>query len=188
MHRLSLLVLAALGCTHAPVAEPAAPAWSLLRATPGTEELQIRSDVHMRRATVTAATVHGPDLELRRAEGKLEGTTYYRRAVEMKLRGEEILGQVGAEDWDLRLSRDGSETRATGVIAGSPSTFWMSPARIRGSLGTCSFDLVWSTGLYAGSRTCGLTSDNIALQIPPALSSWSDPEVAALLTILVQRE
>ncbi|HTS81472.1 MAG TPA: hypothetical protein VMH40_12795 [Myxococcaceae bacterium] len=187
MRRLCLSLLVVAGCAHAPV-ESAAPSWTLLRATEGSDEIQLRSDVHMRRATVTAEKVHGPDLELRRAEGKLDGTTYYRRPVELQLRGESIVGQVGAEDWDLRVSPDGSETRVTGVIAGNPSTFWMSPARVRGALGTCTFDLVWSTGLYAGSRTCGLTSDNIALQVPAALSSWSSPEVAALLGILAQRE
>ncbi len=180
-------MLVAIGCAHAPV-ESAAPGWTLLNATPGSEELQVRSDVHMRRATVTGAAVRGPDLDLQRADGKLQGTTYIRRPVELQQRGNEIIGQVGSDDWDLRLSQDGAEMRVTGLIGGRPSTFWMSPKRIRGAVGMCLFDLVWSTGLYAGARTCGVASDNIALQFPAALAAWSDPQVAALFGILVQRE
>jgi len=181
------VALVALGCAHAPV-ESAAPGWTLLNATAGSEELQLRSDVHMRRATATGAGVRGPDLDLRRAEGKLEGTTYIRRPVELQQRGNEIVGQVGAEDWDLRLSQDGTEMRVTGLVAGKPTTFWMSPARIRGAVGMCVFDFVWSTGLYSGARTCGVASDNVAMQFPAVLATWSDAQVAALFGIVVQRE
>jgi len=187
MRRALAVVLLGLGCAHAPV-ESAAPGWTLLNATPGSEEIQVRSDVHMRRATVTAAAVRGPDLDLQRADGKLQGTTYIRRPVELRQQGSEIIGQVGSDDWDLRLSQDGTEMRVTGLIGGRPSTFWMSPNRIRGSVGMCVFDLVWSTGLYSGARTCGVASDNVALQFPAVLSGWGDPQVAALFGILVQRE
>ncbi len=188
MRRVLFVVLAVAGCSHAPVAEPAAPGWKLLSASPGTEEIQVRSDIHMRRATVTATAVRGPDLDLRRTDGSLEGTSYLRRGVELRQQGSEILGQVGAEDWGLRLSPDGTETRVTGVVAGKASTFWLSPARIRGAVGMCSFDLVWSASVYSGGRTCGPASDNIVIQIPAALSSWTDPQVAALLGVLLQRE
>ncbi|HUM10682.1 MAG TPA: hypothetical protein VLT82_07035 [Myxococcaceae bacterium] len=187
MRRWSLLVLALAGCAHAPPAESAAPGWKLLNATSGTDEMQVRSDTRLRRATVTDAAARGPDLDLKRVEGKLQGTTRIEYPVELTVKGMTITGRVAGDSWDLRLEQDGTEMRATGLVAGEPSTFWLSPARIRGSMGSCRFDVVWSAANYAGSRTCGPTSDVVQLQFPASLGTWSDPEVAALLAIITQR-
>jgi len=187
MRRLSVLAVVLVGCAHAPPVDSAAPAWTLLNATPGTDEIQIRSDTRLRRATVTDAAARGPDLDLKRVPGKLQGTTYVERPVDLQVKGTAITGRVAGDSWDLTLDKDGSEVRATGLVAGQPSTFWLSPARIRGSVGPCRFDLVWSAGNYAGGRTCGPAGDVVQVQFPAALASWSDPEVAAVLAILVQR-
>jgi hypothetical protein len=185
-HAVSLVLLA-LGCAHAPPVESAVPGWKLLSATPGTDELQTRSDTNLRRATVTDAGARGPDLDLKRVAGRLEGTTRIEQTVDMQQHGNQITGRVAGDSWDLTLEPDGSEMRATGVIAGQLSTVWLSPSRIRGSMGPCRFDLLWSSGNYAGGRTCGPQSDVVQVQFPAALASWSDPEVAALLAIFVQR-
>jgi hypothetical protein len=47
--------------------------------------------------------------------------------------------------------------------------------------------MVWSAANYAGSRTCGPVDEVVQLLIPAPLATWSDPEVAALLAIMVQR-
>ncbi len=179
-----LLVLA--GCAHAPV-ESAAPGWKLLAASPETEEIQVQTGSHLRRATVTEAGARGPFLDLHRVPGKLQGTSSVDRPIALEQKGNEMVGRVAGDAFDLTLTPDGEETRATGMVNGMPSTFWMSPARIRGSVGECRFDLVWGAGRYTGGRTCGPMSDTVSVLLPVALSSWSDPEAAALLAIMVQR-
>ncbi|MGZ6028115.1 MAG: hypothetical protein ACXWK5_01750 [Myxococcaceae bacterium] len=181
------VVLLVVACAHTPPVESAAPGWKLLNATAGTDELQIRGEQGLRRAAVTDTSVRGPVLDLKRVPGKLQGTSYGDRPVDMQQRGNGIAGRVGSDSWDLTLEQDGNEMRATGQIGGHPSTFWMSPPKIRGGVGPCTFELVWSAGNYAGTRSCGPDSDVIQLQFPAVLASWSDPEVAALLAIFVQR-
>jgi hypothetical protein len=182
------VVLLVVACAHQAPVESAAPGWKLLNATGGTDELQIRGEQGLRRAAVTDSAVRGPVLDLKRTPGKLQGTTYGDRPVDMQQKGNTILGRVGTDSWDLTLEQDGNEMRATGQIAGRPSTFWMSPPKIRGGVGVCTFELVWSAGNYAGTRTCGPAGEVIQLQFPAVLASWSDPEVAALLAIFVQRD
>jgi hypothetical protein len=184
MRRAMLVVVLALGCAHAPV-ESAAPGWKLLSATPGTDQIQFRSDVRLRWATVTDTSARGPDLDLRRTPGKIEGTTFVERLVELTEKGNEMLGRVAGDDFGLTLREDGDEMRATGVVGGMQTTFWLSPALIRGSIGPCSFQLGWSGGSYLGGRQCGPRSDTISLQNPAGLARSSDPEVASLLAILV---
>jgi len=180
------VALMAVACASVPPVESAAPAWKLLNASPGADELQIRGET-LRRATVTDTSARGPNLNLRRVPGHLQGTTRTDTPVDLQQRGNGIAGRVGTDSWDLTLEPDGAEVRATGLVGGLPSTFWMSPPRIRGSMGPCRFDLVWTAGNYAGTRSCGPQGDVLQLQLPASLASWSDPEVAALLAIFVQR-
>jgi hypothetical protein len=184
MRRVMLMVVLALGCAHTPV-ESAAPAWKLLSATPGTDQIQFRSDVRLRWAVVTDASVKGPDLDLQRSPGKIQGSTYVERQVDLNQKGEEMLGRASGDDFDLLLRPDGKEMRVSGVVGGMQTTFWLSPALIRGSVGPCSFQLSWASGSYAGGRQCGPRNDTISLQFPADLARWSDPEVASLLVILV---
>lgn len=184
MRRAMLMVVLALGCAHTPV-ESAAPAWKLLSATPGTDQIQFRSDVRLRYATVTDASARGPDLDLRRTPGKIQGTTYIERPVDLNQKGDEMLGRAAGDDFDLILRPDGEEMRVSGVVGGMQTTFWLTPALIRGSIGPCSFQLSWTSGSYVGGRQCGPRSDTISLQFPASLAGWSNPEVASLLVIFV---
>ncbi|HZJ54973.1 MAG TPA: hypothetical protein VFD38_12605 [Myxococcaceae bacterium] len=187
MRRLSLLVVVLAGCASAPVPS-AAPGWKLLSATPDTNELQFQTDDNLNRATVTDSAARGPFLDLKRAGGKLQGTVRVDQPVELEAKGNQIQGRVSGDSFDLTLMPDGAETRATGLTRGMPSTFWMSPQRIRGNVGECRFDLVWGAGRYTGGRTCGPKGETVSVLVPASLASWSDPEVAALLAILAPRQ
>jgi hypothetical protein len=108
--------------------------------------------------------------------------------VDLQVKGNEIVGSFARDSYGLTLVPDGTETRATGLIRGQPATFWMSPKSVRGTVGECRFDFVWGAGRYSGARTCGpLGQENVTLLVPAALASWSDPEAAALLTLVVSR-
>jgi hypothetical protein len=104
--------------------------------------------------------------------------------VDLAVNGTQIRGRVAGDAFDLTLTADGDETRATGLTRGMPSTFWLSPRRIRGTIGECRFDLIWGAGNYTGGRTCGARSETVTWRIPAALATWSESEVAALLVIL----
>jgi len=167
----------------------AAPSWKLLSATPDVTEIQFQTTDNLNRATVTDAGARGPFVDLKRGSGTLQGTVRVDWPVDLQLKGKEIVGRFAGDAFDLTLMPDGEETRATGFIRGDPTTFWLSPKRIRGSVGQCRFDLVWGSGRYTGSRTCGpLGEESISLLVPAALASWSDPEVAALLAMMTPRQ
>ena len=181
---VSLLVLA--GCATAPVPS-AAPQWKLLSATPDVTEIQVQTSDSLNRATVTDAGARGPFLNLTRASGRLQGTLRVDQPVDVTVNGTEIQGRVAGDAFDLTLMPDGDETRATGLTRGMPSTFWLSPQRIRGNIGACRFDVIWGAGNYTGGRTCGARSETVTLRIPAALASWSEPEAAALLVMITIR-
>lgn len=184
MHRPWWAVLLLSGCATAPVPS-AVPTWTLLSATPDTEEIQIQGSQHLRRAKVTEAGARGPFLNVSRVPGKLQGTIGVDTPLSLQQNGTEVLGSVGSDAYDLTLMPDGEETRAQGQVAGLPTTFWMSPAKIRGSVGPCRFEFVWGSGRYTGGRTCGPQSDTVSVLLPAAMASWSDPEAAALLTLML---
>ena len=104
-----------------------------------------------------------------------------------------IQGVVGAvpvagDAFDLTLIPAEKEIRASGLTQGLPTTFFMSPKIIRGMIGECQFELVWGSGRYTGARNCGPSRDVVSLLVPAALSTWSDPEVAAMLVIISTRQ
>jgi len=189
MRRSSLLVVLLAGCAHAPV-ESAAPSWKLLSATPDITEIQFQTTDNLNRATVTEAGARGPFVDLKRGSGTITGTVRVDWPVDLQLKGgKEIAGRFGGDAFDLTVMPDGAEFRAQGFVRGEQTTFWMSPQRIRGSIGQCRFDLVWGAGRYTGSRTCGpLSEESVSLLVPTSLAGWSDPEVAALVAMMTPRQ
>ena len=187
MRRLCLSLLVLAGCASVTVPS-AAPAWKLLSASPDVTELQFQTDQNLNRATITASGAQGPFVDLKRTAGKLQGTVRVDTPVELQQKGSEIHGRVAGDAFDLTLIPDEQEIRATGLARGVPSTFWMSPPKVRGSIGECQFDLVWGAGRYSGTRTCGARSEVVSVLVPAALSTWSDPEVAAMLVLISTRQ
>ena len=188
MRRLLVsLVVVGMSCAHAPV-ETAAPDWKLLSATPNAEEIQFQTSDGMNRATVTHRGARGPFVDLERTSGALRGTVRSDWFVDLRDQGNEIGGRFARHSYALTLRSEGDETRATGLVRGQETTFWMSPRKIHGTVGECRFDLVWGAGRYSGSRTCGpLGQETVSMLVPAALATWSDPESAALLTMIVSR-
>jgi len=188
MRRTSLLVVLLAGCAHTPV-ESATPSWKLLSATPEITEIQFQTTDNLNRATVTDAGARGPFVDLKRGSGTITGTIRVDWPVELQLKGgKEIVGRFAGDTFELTVTPDGEEFRAQGFVRGDQTTFWMSPRRIRGSVGQCRFDLVWGAGRYTGSRTCGqLSEDSVSLLLPASLAAWSDPEVASLLAMITPR-
>lgn len=189
MRRSSLLVLLLAGCATTPVPS-AAPNWKLLSASPDVTEIQFQTTDNLNRATVTDAGARGPFVDLKRASGSITGTVRVDWPVELKLKeGKEMVGRFAGDAFDLTVMPDGEEFRVTGFVRGDPTTFWLSPKRMRGQVGSCRFDLVWLAGRYTGSRTCGpLSEESLSVLVPATLSSWSDPEAASLLAMMAPRQ
>ena len=100
-----------------------------------------------------------------------------------------MAGRFAGDAFDLTVMPDGQETRVTGFVRGQQTTFWLSPQKIRGSVGECRFDLAWGAARYTGQRSCGeVSQESVSLLIPAALASWSDPEVASLLALMMPRQ
>jgi len=192
MRRSSLLVLVLVlaGCATTPVPS-AAPGWKLLSASPDVTEIQFQTTDNLNRATVTDTGARGPFVNLTRDQGRITGTVRVDRPVELQLRegGREMVGRFAGDAFDLTVMPDGEEFRVQGFVRGDPTTFWLSPRRMRGNVGSCQFDLVWGAGRYTGSRTCGpLSQESLSVLVPAALASWSDPEVASLLAMMAPRQ
>ena len=145
MSRPALCLVLLAGCAHTPV-ESAAPSWKLLSATPDITEIQFQTTDTLNRATVTDSGARGPFVDLKRAAGRIQGTIRVDLPVDLQAKGNQITGRYAGDNYDLTLMPDGDETRATGLVRGQPSTVWLSPQKIRGTVGECRFDLVWRCG------------------------------------------
>lgn len=188
MRRPALWLVLLAGCAHTSV-ESTVPSWKLLSATPDITEIQFQTTDTLNRATVTDSGARGPFVDLKRAAGRIQGTIRVDLPVDLQAKGNQITGRYAGDNYDLTLMPDGAETRATGLVRGQPSTVWLSPQKIRGTVGECRLDLVWGAGRYTGLRTCGpMANETVSLLVPAALASWSDPEATALLTLLVPRQ
>jgi hypothetical protein len=139
---------------------------------------------------VTETGARGPFVNLQRGDGRITGTIRTSWPVELQMRdGREMIGRFASDAFDITVMPDGDEFRAQGFVRGDPTTFWLSPRRMRGQVGQCRFDLVWGAGRYTGSRTCGpLSEETLSVLVPAALATWSDPEVASLLAMMAPRQ
>lgn len=149
------------------------------------EELILRTPQTAISARVTPDAITGPAFQLFHSPSAIRGRAYD-RVVNLAISEEEVTGIVGSLPVRMRLERQGPEVTIRGTFAGRYIQLAWGPEKLTGTLGRCGYDLRFAHGAYAGERACGgLIERPVSLEVPEALASEGDLQVAATLALVL---
>jgi hypothetical protein len=140
-------------------------------------------------ALITANGVQGPDVNLGRYPAQ-NGTiawrgTSFRRDVNVTVSADGAEGIVSRSPFNLNVTPGPDGMVVNGLIGGAPSTVTISKSRINGAFGRCGYDIRFQGQAYVGPRNCGSNIIQVGLTLPTILTTWSDAEVATVLSLLL---
>jgi hypothetical protein len=186
LHRLVPLVPAVLlGCAELPTAPPP-PNWAFASATPSSgSELRMRSESSYIQVTIDGENIYGPNFNLKHAGTYIRGTGTGNTVIDVQLQGTHAVGNVKNAPFTIDMSPQGDGvTQVTGLFGGSISNFKISPNLFNGRVGVCNYEVNWTGSRYEGKVSCP-TIQQGSLELPVAMASWTDLEVATLLGIVL---
>jgi hypothetical protein len=140
-------------------------------------------------ALITPNGVQGPDVNLGRYPAQ-NGTiawrgTAFRHDVNLTVNADGADGVVSRGPFNLNVTPGPDGMVVNGLIGGAPSTVIISKSRINGAFGRCGYDLRFQGQAYVGPRTCGGNLIQVGLTLPTILTTWSDADVATVLSLLL---
>ena len=205
LHPVSLPLLLALGCAGAPPPAVPPPVWAFASASPAAgKALQMRSGTRYIQVSIDGDSIFGPVWNLSHGDTYIRGFGANHQGVQITLKGTHAEGNLlnAPLTVDLKPGENGV-TNVTGLFGGGTiSNFNISPTIFQGSLGTCSYDLKFNGTRYEGMSSCSgaitpqapvnspaaLSAGAItptSLDLPAAMASWTDLEVAVVLAIVI---
>lgn len=96
-----------------------------------------------------------------------------------------ISGVIGSARVDLTVERDGNKVSARGLIPGALSHFVVDESGMRGRISRCMYDLERTPAGFTGRRACGSTFENFTLELPDAMTRWTDAEIVAVFALFL---
>lgn len=105
--------------------------------------------------------------------------------VDLRVDSDRVSGAIGNGPVALRVIREDNTLAVRGVMPGRVSHFQIDPSGMRGTIGGCMYSLKREANGFAGRRRCSSTMHNFTLELPQAMASWSDAEVAAVLALFL---
>jgi hypothetical protein len=140
-------------------------------------------------ALITPTGVQGPDVNLGRYPSQNGSTawrgTAFRRDVNLTVTADGAEGVVNKNPFNLNVTPGPDGMVVNGLIGGAPSTVTISKSRINGAFGRCGYDLRFQGQAYVGPRNCGSNLIQVGVTLPTILTTWSDAEVATVLSLLL---
>jgi hypothetical protein len=137
-------------------------------------------------ALITPSGVQGAPVSLGRYDnGNALRGTVYGRDVNISVSNDMAEGLYGRSPFNLKLSWGEDGAQANGLVGGTISTFTFNKARINGNFGHCGYDVRFQGQGYVGQRSCGGSIQQVAVTLPPILTTWRDAEVATVLALLL---
>ena len=140
-------------------------------------------------ALITPTGVQAPDVNLGRypsQNGSIAWRgTAFRRDVNLTVTADGAEGLVSKSPLNLNVTPGPDGMVVNGLIGGAPSTVTISKSRINGAFGRCGYDLRFQGQAYVGPRNCGGNIIQVGLTLPTILTTWSDAEVATVLSLLL---
>jgi len=176
--RQALLAGLLLGCaTPAPTVP--APVWSLASASPAAgNDLRLRSGGRLLTVSFQGDQVVGPRVSFLHEPGVLRGA-----GLELRVRGDRVIGHTNTAPVTLELERSADAFHVRGSVGWKYVDFALSPKTLEGRFGNCWYQLTWDGNRYDGLGGCGGTW--AYLELPVALASWNDADVASVLALLL---
>jgi hypothetical protein len=185
--RIALPLALALGCAGTPPPPAAPPVWNFASASVSSgKELRMRSGERYIQVSIDGDSIYGPNWSLTHGGTFIRGFGAGRQDVQITLKGTHAEGQSlnNPLTVDMKPEENGA-TYITGLFAGSISQFSISPTIFAGKLGPCSYDLKFDGKRYEGMSSCNGLITPTSLDLPVALASRTDLEVAVVLAIVL---
>jgi hypothetical protein len=183
---LPLVPALSLACASLP-SSPPPTTWAFASATPSAgKELRMYAQGKYIQVSIEGEDIYGPNFSLKHGPNYIRGTGAAASVIDVQLQGTHAVGSVRSAPFTVDLKPDGTGiTQVTGLFAGVISEFKISPALFNGYVGTCSYEFNWTGSRYEGKVSCGGSIAQGSLELPAAMASWSDLEVATLLGIVL---
>jgi len=185
---IALVVAATAGVPSAtPGGLAAAPAVSVenrvLAAQPGNT-LTVEMGTQTSFTAVDRNHVQGRAVDLQRAADHLRGFVGD-EATDLQLAPNHITGRVGALPVSLDVARTNGALDVHGVFGRRAVALSLHPNSIDGDVGPCRYTLRNQVGDYTGTAACGGRPTAVRLELPVALVTRDDAELAAIMTALL---
>jgi hypothetical protein len=95
-----------------------------------------------------------------------------------------VAGHVGANPVSLLIERRDGALAINGTFGRRAVALSLHPRSIDGDVGPCRYNLRNQVGVYVGTAACGGRPTPVRLELPVALVTRDDAEVAAIVTAL----
>lgn len=155
----------------------------VLAAQPGnTLTLEVGTETSF--TAVDRDHVAGRAVDLQRVGNHLRGFVGDEES-DLLLAPGRITGHVGAQPVAMQVGRQGSELTINGNFGRRAVTLSLHPHSIDGDVGPCRYQLRNQIGEYVGTAACGGRQTPVKLDLPVALVTRDDAEVAAIMTALL---
>lgn len=127
--------------------------------------------------------VAGRTVDLQRIGGRLRGFVGDEES-DLILFPNRIAGHVGANPVSLLIERRDGALAINGTFGRLAVALSLHPHSIDGDVGPCRYNLRNQVGNYVGTASCGGRPTPVRLELPVALVTRGDAEVAAIVTAL----
>jgi hypothetical protein len=178
-----VLVLAAAAGVTAPAPAPIASVGNrVLAAQPGNT-LTLEVGLQTSFTSVDRDHVAGRTVDLQRVGDRLRGFVGDEES-DLVLFPSRVAGHVGAHPVSLLIERREGALAINGTFGRRAVALSLHPRSIDGDVGPCRYNLHNQMGDYVGTAACGGRPTPVRLELPVALVTRDDAEVAAIVTAL----
>jgi hypothetical protein len=178
---IALVLVAAAGTP--PGASVVSVANRVLAAQPGnTLTMEMGSQTSF--MSVERDHVAGRAIDLQRIGDNLRGFVGDEQS-DLQLAPGRITGHIGAHAVSMQVERRGGALAIDGTFGRRAVALSLHPHSIDGDVGPCRFELRNQVGQYVGTAACGGRPTPVRLELPVALVTRDDAEVAAIVTALL---
>jgi hypothetical protein len=127
--------------------------------------------------------VAGRSVDLQRVGDHLRGFVGDEES-DLRLAPGRITGHVGMYPVSMQIERRAGALSINGTFGRRAVALSLHPHSIDGDVGPCRYELRNQVGNYVGTAACGGRPTAVRLELPVALVTRDDPEVAAIVTAL----
>jgi hypothetical protein len=182
---LSCLALVACATPPAPVPSGPPPDWKLASASVETGNTLQGNGGNGGQITnqISGHNINGPVASLYSSGTSVRGNGNSGRTVDVSIKGNKAAGLVGNVPFSatIDLLPDGG-AHIVGAMGAGNTDWTLTPKAINGRIGVVTYNLVWNGTKYEGQMVPGGYG---YLELPAVMATWTDYEVATVLSLIL---
>jgi len=155
--------------------------------TPDSEHVGLRAAATTGvQANLSGDGLFGPDVSVRRVPHGYRGTTLGRVVDIDFAQQDKVEGVFGSGPVSLKWAPDDGGLRIRGLFGGQISNLLITPEKIDGTMGDCTYQMARDGALYRGFQRClGITQRDSVLELPPDVVEKPLNERVALFSLVL---